>query len=80
MDVISFEAGEVKTKLMGNRIGFSVINADRATNGCLRDLGSHSLTYGAFLHELLMNIAPSFVIQMSINKVSAKVLQRYRAK
>ena len=60
--MLSFECGEVKTKLLGNRSGFSVITTDRATNGCIRDLGTEKLTYGAFAHEFVMGLTPSWLI------------------
>lgn len=62
IDVLSFQCGEVKTKLLGNRGGPQVITTDRATNGCLRDLGSNSMTYGAFAHGMVMALTPSFVL------------------
>jgi 17beta-estradiol 17-dehydrogenase / very-long-chain 3-oxoacyl-CoA reductase len=62
IDVISFECGEVSTKLLGNRKGFGVITPPKATWGCLRDLGTYRVTNGAFRHEFLMSIMPSFIM------------------
>lgn len=68
IDVLSFECGEVKTKLLGkSRSGITVITTDKATSGCLRDLGSYGLSYGAFIHELMLRMVPSFVIQFAVN-------------
>ncbi len=80
VDVLSFECGEVSTKLLGNRKGFGVITPPQATWGCMRDLGSFRMTNGAFRHELLMNLTPPFIIQWGVNAGSKKVLERYRAK
>jgi hypothetical protein len=80
IDVISFECGEVSTKLLGNRKGFGVITPPRATWGCLRDLGTFGVTNGAFRHEFMMSIMPSFVMQYAVNAASRKVLERYRQK
>ena len=80
VDVVSFECGEVSTKLLGKRNGFGVITPPKATWGCLRDLGSFNLTHGSFKHDLIMSITPSFVMQMAINAMSKKVLDKYRAK
>lgn len=80
IDVISFECGEVSTKLLGSRKGPSVIKPPQATSGCLRDLGSGGVTNGAFRHEFFMSIMPSFVMQYAVNAASKKVLEKYRQK
>jgi len=56
---------------------------DRVTNGCLRDLGRESLTYGALVHELSMMplfVLPQRLIQTMIYKGSVKVFERIKAK
>ena len=79
VDVLSFQCGEVSTKLIGNkRNGFSVISTVRATGGCLRDLGTETMTYGSFVHDLLMTITPSIILQLIINYNAPRALQRYR--
>lgn len=80
VDVLSYQCGEVKTKLLGNRKGFHVITVERATGAGLRDLGKRPMTYGGFAHDLTMRLAPSFVMQWAINKSAPKVLERYRLK
>lgn len=63
VDVISFQCGEVHTKLLGSsRKGFSVISTERATGGSLRDLGSRSVTHGAFAHEVSMFMMPRCIM------------------
>ncbi len=63
IDVLSFQCGEVNTKLIGtSRKGLSVISTSRATGGCLRDVGSTGLTYGSFIHDFQIRMTPSFVI------------------
>ena len=80
VDVISFECGEVSTKLLGKRSGFGVITPKKATWGCLRDIGSFGMTNGSFTHESIMSLTPSFVLQIAINAASKKILQRVRDK
>ena len=63
-----------------SRKGLSVVSTQRATGGCLRDIGTRGLTHGAFIHEFQMAMTPSFVIQFFINLSATKVLLRYREK
>ncbi|TNV76896.1 hypothetical protein FGO68_gene12765 [Halteria grandinella] len=80
MDFLSYECGEVKTKLIGkNRKGFHVITTDRATGAGLRDLGTLSVTNGGFAHDLAMRVLPKWLLQKMVNKVSLKTYQKYRA-
>ena len=74
IDCLSYQCGEVSTKLLGSRKGMSVVTTKTATKGGLRDLGTKGLTYGCFIHDLQMSITPSFVIQFFINLSSKKVL------
>jgi short-subunit dehydrogenase len=80
IDCLSYQCGEVSTKLIGSKRGMSVVSTQTATKGGLRDLGTKALTYGCFIHDLQMSLVPSFIIQFAINAVSKKVLQRYREK
>lgn len=53
---MSFELGATSTKMLDDDVkGPQVIrDVRRVTNGCLRDIGRESLTYGAFVHEIAM--------------------------
>jgi len=52
---MTFECGETKTKLIGDRKSPMLVeDINRVTSGCLRDLGYESLTYGCLAHELAM--------------------------
>lgn len=67
VDVLSFQCGETATKLLGKRKGFFVITPAQATSGCLRDLGSRSMTHGSFKHTLQMGLTPSWILQKAVN-------------
>ena len=74
MDVMTFELGEARTKLVGTRKSRMIIeDISRVTKGCLRDLGYESLTYGAFVHEfsmILLSLMPGKVMQKIMFKAS----------
>ena len=72
IDVISFQCGEVHTKLLGagQKKAFHIITTERATGGSLRDIGSRSMTHGAFAHEFSMWMLPSSVMQAMVFRVS----------
>ncbi len=38
------------------------IPVETAVNACLRDLGTTSLTYGAFLHDFSTAVTPKFAL------------------
>jgi short-subunit dehydrogenase len=55
VDVISYQAGEVTTKMLKRRNTDSrTITPERAADCSLRDLGSMPMTYGSFRHEVNM--------------------------
>ena len=56
VDVMSYQAGEVKTKMMaGMRENYlRMTSVQSAVSSCFRDIGYTPLTYGAFRHELGM--------------------------
>lgn len=55
IDVISYQPGEVKTKMTARmKQNFRFIDADKAVSACFRDVGSEPLTYGAARHEVGM--------------------------
>ena len=74
---MSFECGETSTKLLKKRPSLTVITVERAVNGCLRDLGTTGLTYGAMRHELVMFL-PKRVIQYFLNKTAPQTMKKYR--
>lgn len=81
VDVLSWQCGEVSTKLLGkSRKGFTVITTEKASKACLKSIGSRSLTYGPAVHEFQMMITPSWVIKWAIFANSAKVLKAYRTR
>lgn len=61
IDCLSYQPGQVKTNLLkfDSPGGISV---ETAVNGCLRDLGTTSQTYGAFLHDFSTSMTPKFVL------------------
>ena len=56
VDCLAWEAGETKTKMLGDRKGWSTINTDVAVKSSLRDLGSANLTNGNWRHEVDLDI------------------------
>eukprot|EP00347_Sterkiella_histriomuscorum_P002655 403367310 len=84
IDVMSYELGETRTKLLGSRKSPMVIEDVRiVTKACLRDIGRESLTYGALKHELsmlLIGVLPLKMLQSTMYKASLKVRDRIRAK
>ena len=79
VDVMSFQPGEVQTKLLGDRK--TAVTVQQASKGCLRDLGTTDLTYGAFTHDKQMRMTPRFflpVFQRILFRYSAQGLKNYR--
>ena len=75
IDCLAFEPGQVKTNL----IKFEKpggISVESAVNGCLRDLGTTSQTYGAFLHDFQTSLTPKFVLQKVLHTVANQVYAR----
>lgn len=64
IDVIAYEAGQVRTKinLNDNKNDPFTVNPDVVTKPAIRDLGSRSLTYGCFVHDLQQNIFPAWAL------------------
>lgn len=56
IDVLSYEAGRVSTKLIGQAEGGSVISTQKAVSSSLRDLGKEVRTSGALIHEVMYNV------------------------
>jgi hypothetical protein len=60
VDVLPLYCGTVATKWFGQNVkakGFMLTPED-VVNGCLRDLGRESLTFGAWKHEIFGRILP----------------------
>ena len=66
VDCLSWECGETKTKMLGDRKGWSVLTTDVAVKSSLRDLGSANLTNGNYKHEVGM----FFLSSVSLNWVN----------
>lgn len=54
IDAMTFECGEVSTKLLKKKRSSLVLTENPVVTACLRDLGKESLTYGAARHEAIM--------------------------
>ncbi|CDW77317.1 short chain dehydrogenase reductase family protein [Stylonychia lemnae] len=84
MDVMTFECGETRTKLMGSRKSRMIVDdISRVTTGCLRDIGYESLTYGCLTHELAMiplKIFPLRMLQSMMFKASQKTFAMLQKK
>ena len=57
IDVMTYEAGEVSTKLLRKKPSMFIATTDVASRYSLRDLGSESKTYGTFIHDVLMGVS-----------------------
>ena len=65
VDVLSYEAGAVSTKMMkGHDDGANVISASRSAEVCFRDIGNMPMTFGAFRHEYPMWILGALPISL----------------
>lgn len=79
IDVLSYECGMVRTKQLDSDIGGpAVVPAARATWGCLRDLGTFPMTYGAFRHEVFAWIVPTYIMKRAFISVGTKILEKTR--
>lgn len=80
IDVMSYQAGEVATKLLGKfKTDMRTITPDTAAKSCLRDLGIHPLSNGSGKHEVAMyflGLPPLRYIQNIMFKKSLKSMQR----
>ncbi len=54
VDVLSWQCGEVSTKMLRKPAGGRVVTTEVAVKGMLRDLGKESLTYGCTTHARTM--------------------------
>ena len=55
VDVMSYQPGEVKTKMTARmKPNFNFIDVDKAVSACFRDVGTTPRTYGAAVHEMTM--------------------------
>lgn len=64
IDVISYEVGQVRTKvnLNDNKNDPFSVNPDKVANPALRDIGSQSITNGCFVHDLSTQIVPVWIL------------------
>lgn len=53
---MSFECGEVSTKLLKKKANSFILTTENVSKACLRDIGKESLTYGAARHEMAMQL------------------------
>ena len=54
--MLSYEAGRVGTKLIGQKPKGTIISVETAVKSSLRDLGYEARTNGAFIHEVVMSM------------------------
>ena len=82
VDVMSYEPGEVETKMIGyQKPGLRIISSARAAEVCLRDLGSCAQSRGAFRHEVLyylLYILPKGLLNHLMFPMMKKILKRIR--
>ena len=71
IDVMTWEAGPIKTKLNKGE-GPMVLPCKSAVNGCFSKIGFESKTDGPWLHELLMVPAPLFSLTLFGSKIASK--------
>jgi len=82
IDCMSYQAGEVATKLLGRqKTDMRTITVERAADTCFRDLGHMPMTRGSFRHEfamIFMDHLPLIWIQNMMFGASKKALARTR--
>lgn len=82
IDCMSYQAGEVATKLLGkSKTDMRTITVERAADTCFRDLGYMPMTRGSFRHEfsmLFMDNLPLVWIQNLMFGASKKALAKTR--
>jgi len=80
IDVMSWECGEVSTKMRNAPAnGTSILTTDQAINGALRDIGKEYMTMGAFRHGFMHSLflwMPVTARNMMMYKVSIMVYKR----
>jgi short-subunit dehydrogenase len=78
VDVISFEAGRVATKLLGDIKGWDVMKPPKVTWGCLRDLGSYPITNGWWRHEVFVKTTRAKSVQDLFYRNAPSSMDWYR--
>ena len=56
IDCLSWQAGEVSTKMLGRPPGGRIVTTDVAVKGMLKDLGRESMSYGCLKHARTMSM------------------------
>lgn len=82
IDVMSYEPGEVDTKMLGVEPSWRCISPEQAAQGCFRDLGHLSITHGCQMHECVMcwiKVLPLRVVQAFFLRLGTEMLQKKRA-
>ena len=85
VDVMSYAAGQVATKLLGKtKSDFATIYSDRAAQVCFRDLGNESWTRGSKKHELnlflYMEVFPKWFLNRTIWNIMLKGYEAQKSK
>ena len=58
VDCLSWQAGEVSTKMLKRPAGGTVVTTEVAVKGMFKDLGKERMTRGCFTHDASMVILP----------------------
>ena len=82
IDVMSYQAGEVATKMLGRYVpDRRTITPERAAESCFRDLGLYPMTRGAFRHDVgnwLIDVLPIRIVNPFLFKMSKVILKKFR--
>jgi len=80
VDVMSYQPGEVKTKMTARmKQNFRFLDVDKAVSSCFRDIGLTPKTFGAARHELAMlafDLVPFSQIQGMMWKNARRAFQK----
>jgi short-subunit dehydrogenase len=84
VDVLSYQAGEVATKMLNRfKEDSRTITPDRAAEACFRDLGYESMTRGSFRHDFgnwFISSLPMSISNPLLFNISKSILKKIRAR
>ena len=76
IDCLSWQAGQVATKMQGLPAGGDIVTTEVAVKGMLKDLGREQMTYGCYRHGrkmAIMSVTPQWYFNAFIFKIMKDV-------
>ena len=80
IDCLDWACGEVRTKMLGGRKSYWMVDTEAAVKGVLKNLGKTNSTHGALKHEVsmsMMNCVPLRYLNPMFLKVMEKTYLRH---